>query len=145
MIVRADFHIHSGDDPYDRLPYSVYQAIDRASERGLNCMAVSDHCRRSWRQDYADYAAGKSVLLLPSIEARICKRDVIILNAEADAERLRTLDDLRDYRSPDRLTIAPHPFYPIDYAMSEILEQNTELFDALEISSCYWRWFNSYN
>ena len=145
MIIRADFHIHSGDDPYDLLPYHATEIIERAAARGLQCIAIANHLTLSWTQAQADCAATKGVLLIPAIETQLCKRDVIILNARQDAEYLRTFDDLRAYRTADMLTIAPHPFYPIDCSLRELLEPEIDAFDAIEVCSCYLPWFDRFN
>ncbi len=145
MIIRADFHVHSGDDPYDHLSYSVFDAIHCAARRAVNCIAIADHGKCTWKQEYADFAGENNVLLIPAIEAQICKHDVIILNARKDAEEVKTFEDLRSYRALDNLCIAPHPFYPIKCALNELLEEHCDLFDAIEISSCYLSWHDMFN
>ncbi|RLD12062.1 MAG: hypothetical protein DRI44_01940 [Chlamydiae bacterium] len=145
MIIRADLHIHSGDDPYDKLPYTVFNAIDQAAARGINCIAITDHMQFSWKREYSDYAKKKQVLLIPGIETQIINKDVIVLNSDKNVERIKTFDDLRAYRSEKHLIIAPHPFYPIKYALKKLLYENADIFDAVEISSCYLNWFNKFN
>ena len=145
MLIKSDFHIHTGDDPYDYLPHSNFETIDRAVEKGLNCIAISNHEKYSWTQELADYAEAKGVLLIPAIEAQMDGRDLLILNADKDAEKLKTAEDFYAYKTPERFYIAPHPFYPIKYSFYEIIDKHIELFDAIEISSCYLRWFNKYN
>jgi len=137
MIVRVDLHIHSGRDPRDNLSYSVAQVIDRAASVGLHCLAIADHGHFTWRASDAAYARARGLLLIPAIEARIQRRDVVILNAGADAERLSTFAELRAYRAPDRLIIAPHPFFPIKASLKELFDAHAELFDAVELSPCY--------
>lgn len=146
MVVNADFHIHSGEDPLDRLPHTVFEVIDRAAARGVRCIAITDHWHYTFNDDYAAHAAARGVLLVPAIEARILDRDLIILNADAGAERLRTFDDLRAYRaSRDIFTIAPHPFYPINASIRELAAPHIDQINAIEISSCYLSWHDRYN
>jgi len=145
MVIKADFHIHTGDDPYDYLPYSNFETIDRATEKGLNCVAIANHDKYSWTHELSDYAKSKGILLVPAIEAQMGGKDLIILNADKNAEKLNTIDDFYAYKNPERLFIAPHPFYPIKYALNELTEKYIDLFDAIEISSCYLFWFNKYN
>ena len=145
MIIRADLHIHSGDDPYDKLPYTVYDAIDQAAARGINCIAITDHSHFSWKREYSDHAKRRQVLLIPGIEAQIKHKDVIILNSDKRIEKIKTFDELRSYRTEEHLIISPHPFYPIKCALKKILYENADLFDAIELSSCYLSYFNSFN
>jgi len=145
MILRADLHIHSGDDPYDKLPYSVFDAIDTAAARGINCMAITDHLRFSFTKEYADYAKNNNVILLPGIETQINNRDVLIYNSDRNVEKLKSFDELRAFKNDDVLIIAPHPFYPIKYALQNFLFEYSELFDAIEISSCYLHFYDKFN
>ena len=121
MIIRADLHIHSGDDPYDKLPYTVFEAIDQAAARGINCIAITDHSHFSWTHEYADYAEKKQVILIPGIETQIKNKDIIILNSDKDVEKIKSFDDLRAYRSDQHLIMAPHSFYPINCALKKLL------------------------
>ena len=145
MIIRADLHIHSGDDPYDKLPYTVFEAIDQAAARGINCIAITDHSHFSWTHEYADYAEKKQVILIPGIETQIKNKDIIILNSDKDVEKIKSFDDLRAYRSDQHLIMAPHSFYPINCALKKLLYEHADLFDVIELSSCYLSWFNKFN
>jgi len=145
MLIKADFHIHTGDDPYDFLPYTNFDVVDRAVEKGLSCVAIANHDKFSWSRELADYAEAKKVLLVPAIETQIHGKDLIILNADKASEKLKTDEDFFAYKTPGRFYIAPHPFYPIKYSFNELTEKYSDLFDAVEISSCYLWWFNKYN
>ena len=145
MIIRADLHIHSGDDPYDKLSYTVYDAIDQAASRGINCIAITDHSHFSWTQEYADHAKKRQVLLIPGIETQLKRKDVIILNSDKNIEKIKTFDELRTYRTDEHLIISPHPFYPIKCALKNILYENADLFDAIELSSIYLSYVNRFN
>ena len=145
MLIKSDFHIHTGDDPYDFLPHSNFETIDWAAKKGLNCIAISNHDKYSWTETLSDYAAQKGVLLIPSIEAQMLGKDLLILNADKESEKLKTEKDFYDYKTAERFFIAPHPFYPIKYSFNETIEKHLDLFDAIEYSSCYLRWFNKYN
>lgn len=145
MLIRADLHIHSGDDPYDKLPYSVFDVIDTAAARGIGCIAITDHLQFSWKREYADYASENGVILIPGIEMQIKNKDVLIFNCDKDVEKLKTFDDLRAYKQEHHLVIAPHPYYPIKYALKKNLYEHSDLFDAIEISSCYLDFYDKFN
>lgn len=145
MRLRADFHIHSCDDPLDNLPHTIEEIIDRAAACGLHCVAITNHLRFTWRPAAVDYARARRVLLIPAIEVRIENADVIILNADHEAEALRTYADLRCYRTPQRCVIAPHPYYPLTHSVHHALELHHDLFDAVEISPFFLPWFDGFN
>lgn len=145
MIIRADFHVHSCDDPLDNLPHTVEQIVARAAARGLSCLAITNHHHFWWDAARAEAARRRGVLLIPAIEARIEHADVIILNADTRAESVRTYDDLRRYRTPERCVIAPHPYYPFTHSVHGALERHHELFDAVEISPFYLPWWDGLN
>lgn len=145
MIIRTDFHIHAEGDPYDHVHHSVRDIIDVAEEKGFSCIAITNHMALTFNEDDAIYAKDKGILLLPGSEIRIHNRDVLIINADEEALELHTMEDLRAYRAPHRLIIAPHPFYPITYAVGSYLRDNPDVFDAVEVSGCYHKWHNRYN
>lgn len=145
MIVRADCHIHSCDDPLDNLPQTVEQIVARAAARGLQCLAITNHHRFSWDAAAAAAALRRGILLVPAIEARIEHADVIILNADAQAESLHTYDDVRAYHTPERCVIAPHPFYPLTHSLHAALERHHDVFDAVEISPFFLPWWDGCN
>lgn len=145
MIIRADFHIHSSDDPLDNLPHTVEQIVARAAACGLQCLAITNHLHFWWDAAVAEAARQRGVVLIPAIEVRIEHADVIILNADAHAEALCTYDDLRRYRTPERCVIAPHPFYPLTHSVHGALERYHELFDAVELSPFYLPWWDGFN
>ncbi|MCX7847344.1 MAG: PHP domain-containing protein [bacterium] len=145
MLIRADFHIHSSDDPLDNLPHSAEDIVRRAATCGIHCLAITNHLRFTWPPDAAALAQQLGVLLIPAIEVRIEHADVIILNADPHAETLRTFADLRSYRAPHRCVIAPHPFYPLTHSVHHALEQYHDLFDAVELSPFFLPWFDGFN
>ena len=42
-VLKADLHIHTGDDPVDRIPYSTLELIDRAAVLGYDVLAITLH------------------------------------------------------------------------------------------------------
>src|SRR5438034_1368094 len=82
-------------------------------------------------------ARDHDVLLVPGVESTVEGRHVLIYNADVGADKLRTFADLRRYRTPDWLVIAPHPFFPTSYCLRERLWQEIDLFDAIEFSHFY--------
>ena len=115
MRLRADLHLHTGDDPRDYVTHSNKEMIDRAAHLGFEVLAITNHDFMSHREDLADYAASRGILLIPGVEATIENRHVLLYNFDYWAAPPQTFDDLYRLRSdyPDLLAIAPHPFFPL--------------------------------
>lgn len=141
--LKADFHMHTSDCLYDGIPHTAFQLIDRAVKLGFNVLSITNHRHLIFSEAWRDYARQRGILLLPGVEASIKHKHVLIINADRDAEKLRSFDDLRVYRrSHNALIIAPHPLYPGSISLRKRLAANLELFDALEFNAYYTRHFN---
>ena len=156
MKLKANLHFHAADDPKDRISYSVKEGIDRAAELKFDVLALTCHYFFAWKKSYADYATQRGILLIPGIEVNVegpsnrLGRHVVILNCDKEAEQVRTLKDIADYREykPDIFILAPHPFYPHPLeklSLKEHLVPNIDLFDAIELSWFYSKWFKKNN
>jgi predicted metal-dependent phosphoesterase TrpH len=141
--LKADFHMHTSDCLYDGIPHTAFQLIDRAATLNFNVLAITNHRHLIFCESWRDYARERGILLLPGVEASIKHKHVLIINADSDAEKLRSFDDLRSYRDDHNvLIIAPHPLYPGSISLRKRLLANLELFDALEFNAYYTRQFN---
>ena len=134
---RCDLHLHSGDDPQDRLRYSTEALFARAAARGLQVIALTLHDKWSYSPELAARAARHGLFLVPGIEKTIEGRHVLIYNADAETEQLETFEDLRRYKRPEMLVMAPHPFYPAQTCLREKLLDHLDLFDAIEFCWFY--------
>jgi hypothetical protein len=139
MKLKANLHLHSGEDRKDVLDYSIFDAIDAAGKLGFSILAWTPHDNVLCEKQHIKYAAGKGILLLPGIEKKIKGREVLIINADKDAEKIKTFFDLKIYkeRRGDVLIGAPHPFFPSSCALRKKLLENLEVFDFLEKSWFY--------
>src|SRR5262245_61262287 len=132
-MLKVDFHTHTADDPFDRIPYSTTQLIDHAAALGYDALAVTLHERQLDVQELIPYAAERRLVLIPGIERSINGRHVLLLNFKSGAEQVRTFDDLtRLKRQQPGIVIAPHPFFPSSCALGRDLERHAALFDAVE-------------
>ncbi len=134
---RCDIHLHSGDDPRDQLHYSTDALFARAAHRGLDVVSLTLHNTWSYTPELAARAAAQGLLLVPGIEKDIEGRHVLIYNADADVEQVETFDELRAYKRPEMLVMAPHPFYPARTCLREKLLAHLDLFDAIEFCWFY--------
>jgi predicted metal-dependent phosphoesterase TrpH len=140
MKLKANFHLHSKEDDFDVLSYTIYEAIDRAFDLGYRVLAWTPHRQVLGRQEHVDYAKAKGMVLFIGIEAKIEGREVLLINCSVEAEKIKTFEQLREYKKNNKnlLIIAPHPFFPARTTLREKLEENIDLFDAIELS-----WFHT--
>jgi predicted metal-dependent phosphoesterase TrpH len=141
--LKVDFHTHTSDDPKDYIDFSAEQLIDRAAERGLDALAITNHDVITFSRELEDYAADRGVLLLPGVELTLSNKHVVVLNPDIrKAEDFRSLDDLAAIRNNGNLIIAPHPFYPGSRCLKSKLEEHINSFDAVEFSFFYNHFIN---
>jgi predicted metal-dependent phosphoesterase TrpH len=138
-VLKVDFHIHTGDDPIDRIPYSTHQLIDRAAALGYDALAITLHDYQLDVQPLAASAAERGVVLIPGIERTIEGRHVLLLNFPGAAVAdVRTFDDVRRLKQDHRgLVIAPHPYFPGLHSLFGALNQHADIFDAVERNAMY--------
>ena len=152
MTVKANLHMHTAEDLKERfkVKYTIYQAIDKARSYGFGALALTCHKRYVYSQDYFDYARNKGILLISGIELGLRNRilgrkDIIVLNCDKSAERIKTLDDLAGYKRshPEIFVIAPHPNFSRwqSVGLAHLLKY-IDLFDAIEYSWFYSRSVN---
>jgi predicted metal-dependent phosphoesterase TrpH len=150
MQLKTNLHFHSGDDPVDSITYSLYEGIDHAAALGFEVLASTPHTRCLATSEHVAYAAEKDILLIPGIEADIydgasTKRNhVLILNCDRSADTVRSFEDLARYKHehPESFIIAPHPYFYGTFSLGTLLDQHLTLFDAIELSWFYTRWFD---
>ena len=143
-MLKVDLHIHTADDPVDRLHHTGYDVIDRAAELGLDALAITLHEIQMTDARLVAYARERGVTLIPGVERSIAGKHVLLLNFPAEAaERAKSFEDLR--RAKDRwagLVIAPHPFFPGPTCLGGLLDRHPSLFDAVEFSYFHTWWAN---
>jgi predicted metal-dependent phosphoesterase TrpH len=138
-VVKVDLHLHTADDPWDRIPHSATDLLARAAELGFGALAITLHDRQFDPAPLLDAAARLGVTLIPGIERTILGRHVLLINFPADAARVRTFEDVAALRAhhPQGLVIAPHPFFPLSNCLRELADRHRDLFDAVEYNGCY--------
>ncbi len=143
-MLKVDLHIHTADDPLDRLPHTGYDVVDRALELGLDALAITLHETQLADARLGAYARERGVTLIPGVERSIDGRHVLLLNFPAEVTgRMSSFEDLR--RAKARwagLVIAPHPFFPGRTCIGRRLDRHAALFDAVEYSYFHTTWAN---
>lgn len=141
-MLKASLHVHIEGDADDYISYSGFELLDEAAELGYDVIAFTCHRRVVMTPDFKEHAKQLDILLIPGIEVNLGGH-ILILNADLTAQELRTLEDLRRYRTlrPEIFTIAAHPFFPRpSICLGEKLRANLDCFDAIEHS-----WFYSHH
>ncbi len=145
-MIKIDLHMHSGEDPYDGLRYPATALIDKAAALDFGAIAITLHDKVLDTPRLHAYARERGVLLIPAVELRMQKVDVLVYNVtQEEADTIHSFDDLRRLRArrgEEILTVAPHPYFPIGHALKHHLERYIELFDAIEHAQVHLPWLN---
>jgi len=134
--LKADLHLHTAEDPLDRIRYTAKELISKAADEGFDVMSITNHHRMTFNRDLFSYAQERGILLIPGVEMTIQRRHVLVLNPPA----YKTCSDflsLSKLRRPETLIIAPHPYFPGFYSLNGHLLKHRDLFDALEYCHFY--------
>ncbi len=134
--LKSDLHLHTAEDPLDRIRYSSKDLISKAADEGFDVISITNHHRMTFNPDLFSYAHEKGVLLIPGVELTIRRRHVLVLNPPP----FKTCSDfpsLSKLRRPETLIIAPHPYFPGTYSLNGYLLRYLHLFDALEYCHFY--------
>ena len=143
-MLKVDLHIHTAEDPVDRIHHSALALIDRAVFLGFDALAITLHDHQLTDTRTFDYARDRGLVLIPGIERTIQRRHVLLLNFPAGAaERVHTLDEVARLKArTGGLVIAPHPYFPSPSCLRDALDTHADLFDAIEWSYFWTRGIN---
>jgi len=145
-MLKVDLHIHTADDPVDRIPHTTTDLIDRAAQLGYDAVAVTLHERQLDLGPVESYAAERGILLIRGVERTIEGKHVLLLNFERGADELDTFTDLARFKADDAnrdgLVIAPHPYFPSTTCLWSDLTRYAHLFDAVEYNAMFTRQLN---
>jgi len=133
-LLKADFHIHTSEDPRDFIKYSACELIDMAHGLGYQVLSITNHDKCTWSAYLRDYARERGILLIPGMEATIQGKHVLLLNFEFESLSVFSIKDLYALKRQGGLIVAPHPYYPSPVALGRHFTRNLGLFDAVEWS-----------
>jgi predicted metal-dependent phosphoesterase TrpH len=140
-MLKVDFHLHTADDPADKIPYTSAELVDRAAELEFDALAITLHDRQLDAPALTAYARERGIVLIPGVERTLLGKHVLLLNFPPEAAFIGTLEALADLRArhPAGLVVAPHPFFPLSNCLGRVLRDRADLFDAVEINGCFTR------
>lgn len=141
--LKADLHLHTGEDPEDNIEYTAEQLINEASRHKFDVLAITNHNRVTYNYYLKKYALDKKILLIPGIELKVEKKHVILLNVNDRIERkIKRLEELRYYKNESSLVVAPHPYFPTFASLGAKLDRHIHIFDAIEYTNFYFKRIN---
>jgi predicted metal-dependent phosphoesterase TrpH len=145
-MLKADLHLHSSEDPYDILDYDARDLIRHAAKLQFDVIAITLHGKVIADPGLQQFASDLGVLFIPGIEKRIHGKEILIYNVtQAQMDAVRTFPDLRELKrqmGDEMLVIAPHPFFRRSQCLGRHLEENIDVFDAIEYCHLYTRFWN---
>jgi predicted metal-dependent phosphoesterase TrpH len=138
--LKAELHSHCNLDPLDyRLcDYGAEDLIRTAANLDYQVLAITCHGHDVWSGQLADYALSFGITLVPGME--VVTRDgkhILAYNFHLSGDELDTLSKMRSRKREDTLVIAPHPYFPSWSCLWGQVEENIELFDAIEHSGFF--------
>ncbi len=138
-MLKCQFHLHTKGDKEHHFFYSSKEIIDKAAKLNYDALAFTCHRTVIHTKALENYAKKKGIILFSGIEARIEKKEVLLINIDKDAEEIKTFAQLKKYKTnhPNCLIIAPHPFFPGSQTLKNRLIEHIDLFDGIEHSFCY--------
>ncbi len=142
--LKADLHLHTAEDPYDLIRWDARRLIDEGARKGFRVLAITNHLTVCYSRELAEYAARRDILLIPGCEGLVGRRHILLLNPTPEAAACRNFDELRTQRRKNHpmAVIAPHPFYPSPASLRGWLYRYSDVFDAVEWCSFYFKWLN---
>lgn len=140
--LKVDLHTHSSDDVFDAVAFTAETLIDVAVSEGYGALAISCHTRQCCTPALVEYARRRGLLLVPAIELLVEHKHVVVLNPSESAAVASTFRELRAADRRESIVLAPHAFYPEESCLRDRLIEHIDLFDAIEYSSVYLRYYN---
>jgi predicted metal-dependent phosphoesterase TrpH len=139
MLLKADFHIHTREDPHDFIRYTAVELLHEAARQGFQVLALTCHNKRIHTEELRRRAEDLGILLIPGVEAAIEGKHTLLLDMPYSRLRVRNFKHVRALKKDGGLVIAPHPFFPAPKCLNGKLRENLDVFDAIEFSHFYTR------
>lgn len=130
--MKADLHIHSNFSDGSSSPEEI---VDKAIEKGLDCICVSDHQEVEGAIRAMKYAFDKNILVIPGIEILTFSGEILGINVrKVIPDGLSAEETVKQIRNQKGLVVIPHPFHWPGYHFRGGEEKILSLFpDAVEI------------
>ena len=98
-MLKADLHLHAGEDVFHKLGYTSKELIDYMAKLGFKVIALTFHKNVHYNKELADYASKKGILLISGVERFIDGVEVLIYNlTNEEAQQINSFEDLRAFK-----------------------------------------------
>jgi predicted metal-dependent phosphoesterase TrpH len=137
--MKCDFHIHTYYS-YDSnsLPKEI---VEKALQKGLDCLAITDHEEVGGAKEVMECALGKPILIIPGIEVKSRKGDILGLNVrEIIPAGLSVKETIKRIQGQGGMAIIAHPFATLYHFKGDLKDflgeiDGIEAFNAAIFSS----------
>ncbi len=68
--LKADLHLHTAEDPHDRVAYTAKELISKAAEEGFEVLSITNHQRLTFNRNLSAFARERGILLIPGMEIK---------------------------------------------------------------------------
>lgn len=129
--MKCDLHIHTYYS-YDSnaLPKDI---VDSAIEKGIDCLAITDHDEVEGANEVIEYAKGKPILIIPGIEVKSRDGDILGLNIRKPIPKnLSAEQTIEKIKEQGGLAIIAHPFGDW-HAFKKDIKELVDKIDGIEI------------
>lgn len=129
--MKCDLHVHTHYS-YDSNA-SVKAVVDAAIEKGIDCLAITDHNEINGAFEAIEYAKAKPILIIPAIEVKSRDGDIIALNVKKEIEKgLSAEKTIEKIKERGGLAVIAHPFGDW-HAFKKDLKDFIDKIDAIEV------------
>ena len=87
--LKADLHLHTAEDPNDRVSYTAKELISKAADQGFEVLAITNHQCLTFNQRLSAYARERGILLIPGMEINVQTPPCSLLKSSSRKEGLR--------------------------------------------------------
>ena len=113
MLLKADFHIHTREDPHDFIRYTAVELLQEAARQGFQVLALTCHNKRIHTEELRRRAEDLGILLIPGVEAAIEGKHTLLLDMPYSRLRVRNFKHVRRHASRTAASSSrPIPFFP---------------------------------
>jgi predicted metal-dependent phosphoesterase TrpH len=135
-VLKVDFHLHTAEDPVDRIDHTATDLVARAASLGFGALAITPHDGQFNDPSVRAFARDRGITLIPGIERTVEGAHVLLLNfPDSAVESVHTFEDVARLKAAhDGLVIAPHAYFPDTTCLRSQLARHADVFDAVEWS-----------
>ena len=129
--MKCDLHIHSNYSHDSGA--KIEEIVETAIERGIDCIAITDHGKTEGASKAIEYAKGKPILIIPGIEVKTKSGDVLGLNVKTVIPNgLSVRETIERIKKSGGIAVLPHAF-SILCSLKENVEKLTGAIDGIEV------------